>query len=192
MTSSVFQTARDYVWHPLFEENYAWVDKRLNELYNIYALTSNNVDEFESNGLLTENYDWVDARLEELCQCEERGPLMLAPVTWYNYRTNADLHSIESPTRPRSEGDVSDYEEEVKAAIHKLTIQIPLYDENVSVNSLELGSDDEEDEIEDYSEYAVFDGEFCYKSEDECCSTDAIASSSSDEDEDDWYGYDSY
>ena len=33
--------------HPLLKENFAWVDKRLEQLYYEYALTSENYDDFE-------------------------------------------------------------------------------------------------------------------------------------------------
>ena len=49
-----------------YTENYAWVDERLRELYYGYALTDENIDEFEEMVLLNENYAWVDERLREL------------------------------------------------------------------------------------------------------------------------------
>ena len=69
---NVFQIAKDMngppgLVHPLLVENYAWVDERLREMYNIYALTASNCDEYEATGLLSENYAWVDARLAEKC-----------------------------------------------------------------------------------------------------------------------------
>ena len=56
-----------------YTENYAWVDERLNELYYGYALTDENIDEFEEMGLLNENYAWVDERLNELYYGYEYG-----------------------------------------------------------------------------------------------------------------------
>lgn len=69
---NVFQIAQDMngppgLVHPFLVENYAWVDERLREMYNVYALTASNCDEYEAAGLLSENYAWVDARLAEKC-----------------------------------------------------------------------------------------------------------------------------
>jgi hypothetical protein len=36
-------------------ENYSWIDERLNELYNGYSITTDNYDEFEMAGLLGED-----------------------------------------------------------------------------------------------------------------------------------------
>ena len=39
-----------------FTEKYAWVDQLLEEKYNLYALTAENVDDFIDAGLLVERY----------------------------------------------------------------------------------------------------------------------------------------
>lgn len=39
-----------------FTEKYAWVDQLLEEKYNLYALTAENVDDFIDSGLLVERY----------------------------------------------------------------------------------------------------------------------------------------
>jgi hypothetical protein len=43
------------ITHPLFKENYAWVDECLREKYYSYALTSLNYDEFLYSGLIKAN-----------------------------------------------------------------------------------------------------------------------------------------
>jgi hypothetical protein len=48
---------------PLYIENYAWVDQRLEELYHSYALTQDNLDDFINAGLMKEHYAWVDEYL---------------------------------------------------------------------------------------------------------------------------------
>jgi len=47
-------------------EKYAWVDERLAEMYNSYALTADNCDEYDAAGLFREKYAWVDERLAEM------------------------------------------------------------------------------------------------------------------------------
>ncbi len=46
-------------------EEYAWVDKLLEEKYNLYALTEENIDDFIDAGLLVERYSDMDKKLEE-------------------------------------------------------------------------------------------------------------------------------
>jgi hypothetical protein len=41
-------------------ENYSWIDERLNELYNGYSITADNYDEFEMAGLLGEDSALLD------------------------------------------------------------------------------------------------------------------------------------
>jgi hypothetical protein len=120
--------------HPLLVENYAWVDDRLRELYNGYALTSSNCDEYEAAGLLKENWAWVDERLTEMCAVSELDLLSYscpAPLAWANYRSGANLDCIEESNsvgkkRKRSESDVSDYEIEAGRVIKRLRCQSPI------------------------------------------------------------------
>lgn len=83
----------------LMNENYSWVDQRLRELYNNYALTSDNCDEYISSGLLNEDYSWVDQKLEEIVQVNKEGSIL--------------------GKRKRAESDISDYDEEVSRAIKR-------------------------------------------------------------------------
>jgi len=83
----------------LMNENYSWVDQRLRELYNNYALTSNNYDEYISAGLLNENYAWVDQKLEQLVQVSKEVSIL--------------------GKRKRAESDISDYDEEVANAVKR-------------------------------------------------------------------------
>ena len=69
---NVFQVAKDSfgppgLTHPLLVENYAWVDKRLHEMYYDYVITSSECDEYDAEGFLNENYAWIDAKLDEMC-----------------------------------------------------------------------------------------------------------------------------
>ena len=123
--------------HNLLKENYAWVDERLREKYYGYALTSDNVDEFESAGLLQEHYSWVDLKLAELCYPHDDDivPLCPTPFTWYNYKTDVQLECIEesdnnmstvSQKRNRSESDISDYINEVSRVLSRLSFQSPI------------------------------------------------------------------
>jgi hypothetical protein len=49
-----------------FSENYSWADERLQELYNHYSITPENIEDFMEAGLLNERWAYVDERLEEL------------------------------------------------------------------------------------------------------------------------------
>jgi hypothetical protein len=46
-------------------EEYAWVDKLLEEKYNLYALTEENIDDFIEAGLLNEYYTNIDNKMEK-------------------------------------------------------------------------------------------------------------------------------
>jgi hypothetical protein len=137
---TVFQVAMGLngltdVEHPLLKENYQWVDELLREKYYGYALTSDNVDEFESAGLLQEHYDWVDIKLADMCHqplYDGIVPLCYIPFTWCNHRTGVELECIEDSDdsligrkRNRSESDISDYEEEVFRVVNRLSCQSP-------------------------------------------------------------------
>jgi hypothetical protein len=141
---NVFQIAKEMngppgIVHPLLVENYDLVDERLCEMYNGYALTSSNCDEYEAAGLLKENWDWVDRRLEEMCNPKEEKhpfPLCPLPITWGYPRPCDRLESIEDDNdsmesyighkRKRSESDISDYEEEAGRTIKRLRCQSPI------------------------------------------------------------------
>lgn len=45
-------------------EEYAWVDKLLEEKYNLYALTEENICDFIEAGLLNEYYTNIDNKME--------------------------------------------------------------------------------------------------------------------------------
>jgi len=162
---NVFQVAMDLngppgLTHPLLVEKYAWVDERLREMYNGYALTASNCDEYEAAGLLTENWAWVDDRLEQMCKISDDDilPPALAPLTWVNYRGNAVLECLEEEEerlsghkRSRSESDISDYEEEAQRVVKRLRCQSPLPTgkciNELFDNKIVLGNYDEEYEL---------------------------------------------
>lgn len=136
--NNVFQIAKDMngppgLIHPLLVENFAWVDERLREMYNGYALTASNCDEYEAAGLLKENYAWVDASLAEKCS-EVFIPCPLS--LWLTPRDGReqvpledDESSVESyigHKRKRSESDISDYEVEAGRATKRLRCQSPI------------------------------------------------------------------
>jgi hypothetical protein len=138
--------------HPLLVENYAWVDQLLREKYYGYALTSVNIDEFESSELLTENYDWVDYRLEEMCAPKEPKycPPALTPITWLDYRCYSDFELLEDINNQfigikhkRYESDISDYECEVDRVIKRLRCQSPIPKGKLYINIPHVVSEDE-------------------------------------------------
>jgi hypothetical protein len=141
---NVFQAAMDMngppgLVHPLLVENFAWVDERLREMYNGYALTDSNCDEYEAAGLLKENWAWVDRRLEEMCNQKEKKrpfPLCPLPITWGYPRPCDRLECIEDDEssvescighkRKRSESDLSDHKVEAGRATKRLHCQSPI------------------------------------------------------------------
>ena len=83
-----------------FSENYAWVDRRLEELYYGYALTADNCDEFQDAGLLTEKWAWVDDLLHKKysdeCYDDETEVLLCpAPLSWVDYRERYEQMPLE-------------------------------------------------------------------------------------------------
>lgn len=96
-------------------ENYAWVDKRLQEMTYNYALTAENCFEFDELGLLNENWSWVDTKLEELCQV----PLPDEPEKSEN--DDYSLASTVSYNRRRAESDISEYESEISSVLTRLS-----------------------------------------------------------------------
>lgn len=179
---SKFADAMEFNADSLMQENYDWVDKRLDEMYNGYALTSANCDEYEAADLLNENYAWVDERLAEMCAMSIRDKVRFScrlPISWSNYRNGPKLECIEDGEkssigrkRNRSEFDISDYEVEVGRAIKRLRCQSPIhsgkyiiansvYDEEVSIES-EVSTLIDEDtlyntEEDDDSEISCYD-----------------------------------
>jgi hypothetical protein len=92
--------------HPLFKENYAWVDQCLREKYY------NNFN----NLFLSNKYDDYDLVVENSISL-----LKPTPITWANYKSNAILKCIEDDeednelcinykNRKRTESDISNYE----------------------------------------------------------------------------------
>ena len=88
-----------------FSENYAWVDRRLEELYYGYALTADNCDEFQDAGLLREKWAWVDDLLrvkysdkydDKYYDDEEIGVLLCPPpLSWVDYRERYEQIPLE-------------------------------------------------------------------------------------------------
>lgn len=129
---NAFQIAKDM--NGLLVENFAWVDVRLREMYNGYALTASNCDEYESAGILKENWSWVDCRLEEMCKPKTYAlPLCPLPLKWGGFpSSNIELECIEEENcysgqkRKRSESDTSDYDIEVEHNDKRARCQSPI------------------------------------------------------------------
>ena len=136
---NIFQAALDLngppgITHPMLQENYAWVDERLRELYYGYSLSSSNCDEYEEVGILRENWAWVDAKLSAIYEPTEDDIVLCpcpAPIAWCEYRTHIQQHCLEEDCdikRTRSESDISDYEEEAKRAISRCQSPVSKYE----------------------------------------------------------------
>jgi hypothetical protein len=115
MNVNIFQIAMNIneppgIIHPLFQENYAWVDECLREKYY------NNFDNF---------YKWIDENSLYI--------LKPTPITWANYKSRTILKCIEDEAegteeegnksfitdkyRTRAESDISNYEVNVGKVI---------------------------------------------------------------------------
>ena len=132
--NNVFQIAKDMngppgLVHPLLVENYAWIDKRLREMYHSYALTASNCDEYEVAGLLSENYAWVDKSLADKYKISDEDFLPCPLPLWLMPRNGREQTSVESyisHKRKRSESDISDYEAEAGRVIKRMRCQTPI------------------------------------------------------------------
>jgi hypothetical protein len=88
--------------HPIFKENYAWVDERLRSIQYSYQ------------------YDYDD--------CENSIMLRPCPISWVDYRYNHIAKGIEEFEEPividykrkRAESDISDHENDIENAFKKL------------------------------------------------------------------------
>ena len=162
-SNNVFQVTDDFNGlHPLInpsllDENYAWVDERLREMYYGYALTDSNCDEYEKAGLLNENFAWVDTELEKMCEIKDIDCRpMPAPAPWANYRSGAKLDCLE-------EEDEEDEEDEDRLLEKKHTryeFEISEYDEEIKKNIKVYDYDHDYDY--DYSYYYDYDYSYEY------------------------------
>jgi hypothetical protein len=127
----------------LTEENWAWVDKRLEELYYGYALTVRNADEYASVGLLTERWSWVDRGLEIRYNNEEDLRILCpAPIDWINDTEKSDKNVVleEHRNRSRAESDISDHSDIVERVLNKISPASKCFDCYLDVES-DVGSE---------------------------------------------------
>lgn len=108
-----------------YQENWAWVDKRLEELYYSYALTSENCSDYMEAGLLKEFWSKVDESLEKQFNAEFEDLILCpAPISWVSYKNYEEQRCLEDESqgyRERAESDISDHSEEVERALNKLS-----------------------------------------------------------------------
>jgi len=79
--ATAFQIATDIdcppgITHPLLIDNYEHIDRKLSQMYNAYALTAENMDEYQDTGMLIDNisilmksfngYSFNSTNMEEL------------------------------------------------------------------------------------------------------------------------------
>lgn len=132
VTASSFQTmsfiCSPAVWvmtSELLQENSAWVDQRLEELYHGYGLTAENCDDYIDAGLLAERSAWVDAELQTQCDSEfddthDQYILCPAGMSWVLYKNYDTQHCLEEERRSRAESDISDHSDEVEQALKRV------------------------------------------------------------------------
>lgn len=81
----------------LLKENWDWVDKRLEELYHGYALTSDNYDEYIDAGLLVERGAWVDEKLQRQFDVEIKDIILCpASMSWVLYDETPKQYCLEA------------------------------------------------------------------------------------------------
>jgi hypothetical protein len=111
--------------HPLLQENYDWVDKRLGELYHSYALSDDSSEQWSS----------VDSDIENQYNSLEFLPCP-APVVWVNYRSQPSQHRIESTENlEQRDREESDHIEEIYRAVSYSNINNDYYDYYVDILS---------------------------------------------------------
>ena len=85
------------------KENWAWVDKRLRELYYGYGLNDATFNEEQDDNLLNDNYDWVDEKLSDQYEdlftsasiVLEDEYLTQCPSIWMNYEFDINFKPLE-------------------------------------------------------------------------------------------------
>ena len=108
-----------------YEEKWAWVDQRLEEMYHSYGVTENNFDDYIDAGLLG---SWIDDKLQSQYndQFDDRLPCP-APLHWVLYRDYESQYSLEEEasrsSRSRAESDISDHSAEVERVLRTLDLQ---------------------------------------------------------------------
>jgi hypothetical protein len=112
-------------------ENSAWVDQRLEELYYGYGLTSDNCDDYIDAGLLVERWSWLDEALQAQYDSEfddtlDQYILCPAGLSWVLYKNYDAQHCLEEESRSRAESDISDYAEAVDGVLKHLECHSPL------------------------------------------------------------------
>ena len=115
-----------------YEENSAWVDQRLEEMYHGYGVTEDNLDDYIDAGLLGESGSWMDDKLQSIynSEFEDRLPCP-APLSWVLYRDYDSQYCLEEEessgsSRSRAESDISDHSAEVERVLKILDLQRPL------------------------------------------------------------------
>ena len=124
------------------KENWAWVDRRLEELYYEYALTVENADEYASLGLLTEKWSWVDSGLEMRYNQDDLRILCPTPIDWINDAEKSHNNDVleEHKNRSRAESDISDYSDTVERVINSISPASKCFDCYLDVES-DVGSE---------------------------------------------------
>ena len=153
--SSIY-SAPDWTMNPeLMQENWAWVDQGLEELYNGYGVPSDNCDDCIDAGLLIERWDSLNNEMENQYSIEFEDLIPCpAPICWVLYKNFDSQHCLEEEERrSRAESDISDHSDKVERALKRLECQSPMptgmfpidylhvyavADEAESVNSMEI------------------------------------------------------
>lgn len=102
----------------LLKENWNWVDKRLEELYHGYALTSDNYDEYIDAGLLVERGAWVDEKLQRQFDVEIKDIILCpASMSWVLYEETPKQYCLEA------EPDISNHSSDEECSLNMIDIE---------------------------------------------------------------------
>lgn len=114
----------------IYEENWAWVDQRLEEMYHGYGVTADNYDDYIDAGLLVDAASWTNDNLQTHFDSEFEDRLLCpAPMRWVLYKNYESQYCLEEESmspRSRAESDISDHSAEVDSALKRLEMQSPL------------------------------------------------------------------
>jgi hypothetical protein len=102
----------------LLKENWNWVDKRLEELYYGYGLTSDNYDDYIDAGLLVEMGAWVDEKLQSQFDVEFEDKILCpASMSWVLYKETPKQYCLEA------EPDISNHSSDEECALNMIDVE---------------------------------------------------------------------
>lgn len=130
-----------------YEENYAWVDQRLQEMFHNYGMTEDNFDDYIESGLLKETSSWMDEKLQSQYDIEFINTVPCpAPIQWVLYKNYDSQHCLEeeapSLSKSRVETDIPDHSAEVERILKRTDCQLQVLQCMTPINYLSAIADE--------------------------------------------------